>query len=64
MGLLPRQLPGIRGRQAEAPGRGRCAAEAHALQAHPLSAAHAGNMPAERRLFRGSRCSSVASRSR
>ncbi|MCK7498849.1 MAG: hypothetical protein MZW92_56045 [Comamonadaceae bacterium] len=36
MVLLRRQLPGVRGRQEEAPGRGRRAAQARALQADPL----------------------------
>ena len=36
VGLLPRQLPGVRGRQGQAPGRRGRAAEAGALQADPL----------------------------
>ncbi len=36
--LLRRQLPGVRSRQEEAPGRGRRAAQARALQAHQVGA--------------------------
>jgi ATPase subunit of ABC transporter with duplicated ATPase domains len=45
MELLRRQLPGIRGRQEEAPRRGRRQAEAHPLQAdHALRAIDAGSL--------------------